>query len=61
MGNDSSIDVVTVKPALVLFPEIVGDRDMAALAFVVFLRCGGLWEVNRIFDVAEKGPAARAW
>ena len=58
MGNSSGIDVVTAKLAPALFLGIVGDHDMVVLAFLVLLRCGRLWEVDRLSGMVEMGSCS---
>lgn len=55
MGNDGGIDMAVTKPALFSFSGIVRDCDMAALTFVVLSMYRGLWEVDRLSWMVEKG------
>ena len=38
---------------MVLFLGIIRDSDVAALVSVVLSSCGRLWEVDRVFNMAE--------
>ena len=47
--------MVTMELAPVLFLGIVGDCEVVTLVSVAFSSCGGLWEVDRVFGMGEKG------
>ena len=47
--------MVTIEPAPVLFSGIVGDCEVVTLVSMAFSSCGGLWEVDKVFWMGEKG------